>query len=230
MEHTLALDRLPGPGQPAVPYQLSLVRHRTFLYLRLVGEGDDLVFRLNFRDFFLLAATLLHVPQDLAEQPPAAVEPQPQTWVFSGDDDLPDNIEPRRDHEITMADLRPGDDEYNWRLIVRRFPWLFAKDFGYKQAVKYAEQVSAAKAAQPDPLSTEAQLQLDLATVRPHLRKIIQQGQFVYGYQSRIAEALGIPNAGGSRRRIKNVADALAEQYEISTTTTTSTWKKAANE
>jgi hypothetical protein len=64
-----------------------------------------------------------------------------------------------------------------------------------------------------------SQLDLDLEAVRPYLDNIIQDGSFVYGYQSRIAEALNIPNQGSYRRRIKNVATALARQLDSTSTT-----------
>lgn len=67
----------------------------------------------------------------------------------------------------------------------------------------------------PVTFSTEEQLDLDLETARPHLDRIIQDGQLVYGHQTRIAEALGIPNQGSYRRRIQNVVRALAEEFGL---------------
>jgi hypothetical protein len=228
LEHTLVLSRL-ATGQPAAPCTLSLVRRDQALYLRLVGDQLDLVFRAAWPDFFSLAATLLHLPESL----PALSTAGDDDWTFS-DEDLPDNIQPAADPGITLADLRPGDDARNWRLIARRFPWLFAKEVGFRQAQKYAQEILAGQATVKPAPSIGEQLKLDLARVRPHLGRIIHrlegQYQFVYGYQSRIAEALGVPNEGGHRRRIKNVADALAREFGISTTTTTRpALKKAAN-
>lgn len=64
-----------------------------------------------------------------------------------------------------------------------------------------------------------SQLERDLAAVAPYLDNIIQDGRFVYGYQSRIAEALNVPNEGSYRRRIKNVAAILAKQPDPTSTT-----------
>lgn len=70
--------------------------------------------------------------------------------------------------------------------------------------------------------SGQSQLERDLEAVTPYLDNIIRDGRFVYGYQSRIAEALNIPNEGSFRRRIKNVAAILAGQsYSTSTTAPT---------
>lgn len=71
------------------------------------------------------------------------------------------------------------------------------------------------------------QLERDLAAVQPYLDNIIKDGRFVYGYQSRIAEALAIPNEGSYRRRIKNVAAALARQLPAPQEDSTSTTAKA---
>lgn len=65
------------------------------------------------------------------------------------------------------------------------------------------------------------ELERDLAAVSPFLNNIIKGARFVYGYQSRIAEALNVPNQGSYRRRIKNVATAIALQLRDSTSTTT---------
>lgn len=60
-------------------------------------------------------------------------------------------------------------------------------------------------------------LDQDLAAVA-HL-ELVQDGQLVYGAQARIAEALGIPNAGSHRKRVLAVAELLL--LAKSTTTTT---------
>lgn len=147
-----------------------------------------------------------------------------QEWTFS-DDDLPDNIEPQDRSLITMSDLRPSTPEnaaYNWRLIVHRFPWLFAKDFEYKHAVKLAEQIATEQdTTGKAPAKIKSQLQLDLETIKPHLDEIIQDGQFVYGHQSSIARILGGKNDGGFRRnRVLPVEAALTKLISSATSTT----------
>lgn len=144
-----------------------------------------------------------------------------QEWVFNEGDDLPANIEPQEYSQITMGDLRTGPENsaYNWRLIVRRFPWLFAKDFEYKDAVKFAAEV-AGQSAGPSLAKSKSQLDLDLEAIRPYLNEIIQDGQFVYGHQSVIARVLGGKNDGGFRRnRILPVETALAKFISSATST-----------
>lgn len=64
------------------------------------------------------------------------------------------------------------------------------------------------------------QLSADLVAIEPYLDNIIRDDRFVYGYQSRIAEALRVPNEGGYRRRIKNVAAVLARRLDSTSTNT----------
>jgi hypothetical protein len=120
------------------------------------------------------------------------------------DNSLPLEIRDHAGRSITMEDVnRAGQKE---ELLSARFPWLY--------------DVEPIESNAP-PLVT--QLQRDLELVQHHLSKIIDaNNKFIYGYQSRIAEVLKIPNQGGYRRRIKNVASALAHQYEISTSSNAS--------
>lgn len=156
-----------------------------------------------------------------------------QEWVFS-DDDLPDNIEPQDNPEITINDLLPSTPEnsmYNWRLLVHRFPWLFAKDYEYKQAVKYAEEVSAGKVATGNPrAAVHSQLRLDLEMIRPRLTEIIQSGQFVYGHQSVIARLLGGENHGGFRRNRILPVEAALSRLTSSATSANSTATNGKNQ
>jgi hypothetical protein len=199
--------------KPARPVHLDLFGKGEDLYFRLTGEGGrDLVLRVNRQA--LLAALGLGERRDPA--PPGLETP---AWRF-GADDLPDNIEPVRGHEITMADLRPGDDAHNWRLIARRFPWLFAKEYSFKQAVKYAETLAALPAGEgPEAGPIEA----DLEKCLPYLDDLTRKDGSLN--QAAIARILGGKNAGAFHYdRVLPVVERL-EQYlvEDSTTTTTTT-------
>lgn len=146
-----------------------------------------------------------------------------QEWIFNEGDELPVNIEPQEYSVITTNDLKPGPENsaYNWRLIVRRFPWLFAKDFEYKDAVKFAQEVAQGGETGAVPPVKVSQLELDLEAIRPHLHEIIQYGQFVYGHQSVIARLLGGKNDGGFRRnRVLPVEAALSASLTTSATST----------
>lgn len=58
------------------------------------------------------------------------------------------------------------------------------------------------------------QLQQDLKTLKPHLARLIANGELARGWQSRIAEILDLPNSGGSfRKRILADGHALREFY-----------------
>lgn len=162
-----------------------------------------------------------------------ANRPHPQQeWVFNDGEDLPENIEPQDHPQITLSDLRPSTPEnssYNWRLIVRRFPWLFAKSFEFKQAEKYAEQVAAKQFTSNDaPAKAPSQLQLDMKTIKPHLSEIIQNGQFIYGHQSTIANLLGGKNDGAFRRNRILPVEAELKRL-ISSTTSTQFDRSGAN-
>ncbi len=160
-------------------------------------------------------------PMEEADYP----QSQPE-WIFKDGEDLPENIEPQDHPQITRSDLRPSTPEneaYNWKLIARRFPWLFAKSFGYKQAEKYAEQEAARQMISHDtPTQAKSQLQLDLETIKPYLGEIIRDGRFVYGHQSTIARLLGGTNDGGFRRnRVLPVEAALSKSRLITSATST---------
>lgn len=112
---------------------------------------------------------------------------------------------------IRITDLT-GDPFHDWPLIVARFqysqPDLVEAILSDPRTARFVKR----KVNNGDVLSPQiapSQLWQDLDAIRPHLAKIIQAGQFVYGHQSRIAEALGVPNVGNYRRRILNVAGAL---------------------
>jgi len=133
-----------------------------------------------------------------------------------------DDAEVETFNRIRITDLT-GEPFHDWPLIVARFqntlPWLIEvimSDPAITRYLKIKNEDTTPPAAGP------SQLWQDLDAVRPHLSKIVQAGQFVYGYQSRIAEALGIPNQGSYRRRIQNVARAL-ERTLIKTSTQNST-------
>jgi len=128
--------------------------------------------------------------------------PKKDNWIFASDD-LPENITPQDHPAITMSDLRPGDSEYNWKLLVRRFPWLFAKDFEYKQAAKYAEEIAVSKTgASVDPLAS------DMALVMDSLDTITRADGSIN--QSEVGRLIGVPNAGQSnRKRIMRIVQEL---------------------
>lgn len=118
---------------------------------------------------------------------------------------------------IQITDLT-GDPFHDWRMIVARFqntlPWLVEVILSDPVTARYVKGHKGG--AQPEPYAAEeqrlgnkARLWLDLDMVRPHLSEIVQHGEFTYGHQSRIAEALGVPNQGNYRRRIQNVVSAL---------------------
>src|SRR3990172_5610632 len=111
---------------------------------------------------------------------------------------------------IQITDLT-GDPFHDWPLIVARFqytlPWLVEVILSDPKTARF---LKGHEVAEPPPVQAgPSQLWLPPAIVLPHLPKIIQNGQFTYGHQSRIAEALGVPNQGSYRTRIQNVASAL---------------------
>lgn len=119
---------------------------------------------------------------------------------------------------IRLQDLT-GDPHHDWPLIVARFqhtlPDLVELIYTDPAISRYVKE--QAQPAQVKP----SQLWQDLDVIRPHLPKIVHNGQFVYGHQSRIAEALGIPNQGSYRRRIQNVVSALQRTVIKNSTSTT---------
>lgn len=172
--------------------------------VELAEDPGGLIFVVSQKD----GRQMFYLEPDLTGEFPQS---NPLDWVY-GTDDLPENIEPQRRPRITVNDLRPGDSEYNWKLIVERFPWLFAKDFEYKQATKYAEQVSGQKMTAIEPGSPAGQLAADVAACLPILDQVVNKGRLVYGHQARIAEALGITNEGGNRKRILAVRNELLKR------------------
>lgn len=115
-------------------------------------------------------------------------------------------------NRVQIGDLN-GDPFHDWPLIAARFqhslPWLVEVMQSDPAIARYLRGIQAASSAQPAAPTAPSQLWQDLDAIRPHLSKIIQNGQFTYGHQSRIAEALGVPNQGSYRSRIQNVVSAL---------------------
>jgi hypothetical protein len=60
--------------------------------------------------------------------------------------------------------------------------------------------------------SHPSRLDQDLAEVMPIAAELVQDEELVWGAQSRIAQRLGVTNAGSHRKRIKAVAQALLER------------------
>lgn len=134
----------------------------------------------------------------------------------------PDDTEAEIFNRVKITDIT-GDPFNDWPLIVARFqhslPWLVEVIRSDPIINRYLKnKIEDTPPAQ----GTPSQLWQDLDAVRSHLPKIVQNGQFTYGHQSRIAEALGVPNQGSYRRRIQNVARAI-ERTLIKTSTKNST-------
>lgn len=110
---------------------------------------------------------------------------------------------------IKLEDLN-GDPYHDWPLIAARFEYSLPD---LVEAIREDRSRFLKGQAEPEQPQRQpagpSQLWLDLDAIRPHLSKIVQRGQFTYGHQSRIAEALGVPNSGSYRRRIQNVVSAL---------------------
>lgn len=100
---------------------------------------------------------------------------------------------------ITADDLT-GEDEHDWRLIVRRFPDLAdAIPKEYQQGEQAVDQLG-----------------IDLEMVRSIVEELFDDnGELVWGGQSRIAKELGIRNGGETnRQRIFAVVEELRRQSE----------------
>ncbi len=139
---------------------------------------------------------------------------------------------------IQITDLT-GDPFHDWPLIMARFqntlPWLVEVILSDPATARYVKGYKSETQAEPytaeeQRMGDKARLWLDLDMVRPHLPKIIRQGQFTYGHQSRIAEALGVPNQGSYRTRIQNVVSALQRTLIRPKTSTTTDSTAAAQE
>lgn len=98
---------------------------------------------------------------------------------------------------VSIEDLS-GDDEHNWRLIAQRFPDL--ADLIPDEYQKAQQAVD--------------QLGLDLEIIKPIVEELLDEdGQLVWGGQSRIAEELGITNGGTTnRQRILAVVEELQRE------------------
>jgi hypothetical protein len=124
--------------------------------------------------------------------------------------DYDDALEAETFNRVQIADLT-GDPFHDWPLIAARFqytlPWLVEVMHSDPAISRYLK--GSQPASQIVSQASPSQLWQDLNAIRPHLSRIVQNGQFIYGHQSRIAEALGVPNQGSYRRRIQNVARAL---------------------
>jgi hypothetical protein len=148
-------------------------------------------------------------PLDLPAEPELGI-------IYASEDAEP----PTRVNLITVQDLDGKNSQQRKALIYLRFN----SDLKFKDGVGAFEDVDGymfedwekhLPALMEGGSSTgpgQNQLELDLAAVEPFMDSIIQDGRFVYGYQSRIAEALRVPNEGSYRRRIKNVAAVLARR------------------
>ena len=138
---------------------------------------------------------------------------------------------------ITITDLNPNlPVSQKWLMMIRHFlanplgedivgrDVLQAMYAEYKRHQKMEGDLHDLQAVAAAPVSALAG---DLRTIRPHLffahdgavwlqreskrfMLIDDDGQVVYGAQSRVGDVLGIPNAGqGNRERIFNVLDNL---------------------
>ncbi len=133
---------------------------------------------------------------------------------------------------INLADLaRPGlSVSQKWLMLLRHF---LASPYGQRAVgedvlkAMYAEyktaqrqegelyrlsqitaEVQATGPAAPD------QLAVDYAAILPHLSDIIQDGQFAYGHQSKLARLLGGQNAGAFREnRLLPLLDRLEREH-----------------
>ena len=114
---------------------------------------------------------------------------------------------------ITANDLN-GDPAHDWPLIAARFPWL--RDAVPAQYLNGKARLPVTTTqylrANGNGHLTVDQLSLDLEMVKAIAHDLIDNnGQPVWGAQSRIAEALGIANAGATnRKRIKAVLSELS--------------------
>lgn len=145
---------------------------------------------------------------------------------------------------ITLADLKKVDDETALALLIERFRHSDAKIYnalltdyytltkrhykGTSDADLDLDDVAAASLPQEDAPAlvqrAPSQLQRDLETIRPHLSTLIQNGQLVRGIQTRIAEILGITNAGAThRQRILKIVRVLETHLKKNSSTTSST-------
>lgn len=148
---------------------------------------------------------------------------QPEAQPFSRQPDdkpFPEELLPHSGRAITRADLaRGGSSAARWALLGQRYPWLFKQEEAVKPPAtmkdidRLARKTAASlpeAARNPD----HDQLKQDLAAVKPHLDRIIQNGEFVRGHQSRIAECLGVVNGGvTNRRRIKKIEKVLVKKF-----------------
>lgn len=187
---------------------LALVNHQERVTIPLTGSADGIIGAMQIILQLVSQAVATtdqgHISRAEAKAAVSSIATNKtpvanSTWQFRDNEELPENIRPG-DETITINDLRPGDSAHNWRLLVRRFPWLFAKDFEYKDAVKYAKELN--------PVSGDGnQLSADLATVMPYLEEIRRPDGSLN--QSEIGRLIGCDNAGAGRRRIMRVITEL---------------------
>lgn len=135
---------------------------------------------------------------------------------------LPPELLPHPGRQITMDDIdRAGSDAERWVLLAQRFPWNFdgqaevSKPPATMKDIRRLEKQSAT-------VDDDADLDDDLAIVEVDVgdlaNLIDDDGQLIWGGQTRIAEALGIENAGTTnRQRILAVQNAI----ELNSTSTT---------
>jgi hypothetical protein len=184
----------------------------------------EFTFEVDPAQLLAILESLLGQPGPGLAEPVAGFEPDPElhhtfTREQPGRPSLPLEIAPHPGRDITSDDLtNTNKPAQRWAMLGYRFPWLFQEDqvttrppSTLKDIKRLERGDESAALPAPDPVAN--QLSQDLAAVRPHLKKIIQAGQFVRGHQSRIAEALGITNGGASnRRRIKRIERFLARK------------------
>jgi hypothetical protein len=179
-----------------------------------------------------------HNPLSESCSPPAPLTPQGEAKTSY----TPAQV-PRPRSAITAEDMRGLDDEAALSLLIERFRNSDAKIYTalladyYTQTKKHYKGTSEADlevgdgdeelAASSLPLPVPAprvpsQLRRDLEMIRPRLGEVIQNGQFVKGHQSRIAEILHITNSGvTNRERIKGVERILLKKLVSSSSSST---------
>lgn len=147
--------------------------------------------------------------------------------------------------KLTVADLAGLDDETALILLIEHFKNSEAKIYNtlltdyYTLTKRHYHGTSDADLepliTPPSPRGTtggraerraggEGSLHRDLKTIRPHLSKLIQNGQLVRGHQTRIAEILKITNAGATnRQRILKIVKTLEAHIKKNSSTTSTT-------
>lgn len=123
--------------------------------------------------------------------------------------------EPRRFVDgLSLADLDPALGPATLKaMLIEHFSLAGLSDIVEALLLDYkAETGRAYKPGHGSP-DRDPQLARDLAAIEAIRAELLDEaGELRWGAQSRIAEALDIPNAGSYRPRILAVAEALAEQ------------------